>query len=180
MATRSALKGISLVEVLVVLTILGILASLAAPGWTAWLQRQRVAGVSTELVTDLQYARSEAVMRRLNTRIEFAILPEGTCYIIHTGSDHACRCEAGGSPTCTPPAQALRTVFRPAAEGVSVTLNHTDPMIFSSRQGTLTPGGTISVSHPNGTVIRHKLNMLGRVQRCTVGEAALGHSACPP
>lgn len=180
MAIRTAPQGLGLIEVMVALALMATLVSLAVPALNAWLQRHRLAGVSAELVTDLQYARSEAVRRQISMRVEFNATTDGSCYFIHTGTGNACQCDPAGTTTCSAPAEVLKTVFRPAAEGVSVTVNHDLPLIFGVRHGTVTPGATISVASSAGTVVQHKINMMGRVRLCTVGEAALGHEACSP
>lgn len=65
-------SGFTLIEVLVVVIIAAILAGIAAPGWLAFLNRQRVNTVKTELIQALKNAQQDAIQRRLSrpVRIE--------------------------------------------------------------------------------------------------------------
>lgn len=62
-APRRAALGLSLIEALVCVAVLGVLASLAAVPFRTALQQHRIAGVRTELVAALQWARWEALRR---------------------------------------------------------------------------------------------------------------------
>jgi prepilin-type N-terminal cleavage/methylation domain-containing protein len=62
--------GFTLIEVLVVVIIAGILAGIAAPGWLAFLNRQRVSTVKTELMQTLKNAQQDAIQRRLSRPIK--------------------------------------------------------------------------------------------------------------
>lgn len=58
--------GFTLIEVLVVVIIAGILAAIAAPGWLAFLNRQRVSAVESDLIQTLKNAQQDAIQRRLD------------------------------------------------------------------------------------------------------------------
>lgn len=55
--------GFTLVELLVTVAIVGLLAALAAPGMTTFLSKRAVASASSNVASDMRYARSEAVKR---------------------------------------------------------------------------------------------------------------------
>lgn len=59
-------SGFTLIEVLVVVIIAGILAGIAAPGWLAFLNRQRVSTVKSELIQTLKNAQQDAIQKRLS------------------------------------------------------------------------------------------------------------------
>ena len=63
------LRGMTLVEALVVVAILAVLAALTAPAFSALLKKQRVDATSYLLVAHLQTARSVAVSRNVRTTI---------------------------------------------------------------------------------------------------------------
>jgi type IV fimbrial biogenesis protein FimT len=86
------LRGITLVEALVTLAIASIVAWTAMPSFQGLVARQRLAGVATQLATDLQYVRTEAVARYEPLRISFWSDEGGSCYAIHTGSHAQCGC----------------------------------------------------------------------------------------
>ena len=63
--TRS--KGFTLVELMVVLAILAIVAFIAVPNFTTLIRDNRVEAQAEELNALFQYARSEAVIRKIDT-----------------------------------------------------------------------------------------------------------------
>jgi type IV fimbrial biogenesis protein FimT len=86
------LRGITLVEAMVTLAITSIVAGAAMPSFQGLVARQRLEGVATQLATDLQYVRTEAVARNEPLRIPFWSDEGGSCYAIHTGSHAQCSC----------------------------------------------------------------------------------------
>lgn len=56
-------RGFTAIEVMVVVAILGLLAALAAPSFTALIERWRVRQAAEDLASTLTYARSEAIRR---------------------------------------------------------------------------------------------------------------------
>lgn len=60
---RSAVRGFSLLEVMVVVAILGVLAAIAAPSFTPMIERWRVRQATEDLQSTLYFARSEAIKR---------------------------------------------------------------------------------------------------------------------
>ena len=66
---QRGLRGMTLVESLVVVAILAILAALTAPAFSELLKRQRVDAISYRLVAHLQTARSVAISRNVRTTL---------------------------------------------------------------------------------------------------------------
>jgi type IV fimbrial biogenesis protein FimT len=60
-AQRAKNRGFTLIEVIVVVGIAAILMLVAVPSYTATIVRNRLASETNELVTALQFARSEAI-----------------------------------------------------------------------------------------------------------------------
>jgi type IV fimbrial biogenesis protein FimT len=65
--TRTAVAGLTLVELLVAVSIAAILAAVALPSFASFIDEQRVRALTNELVADLNLARSEAIKR--NSRV---------------------------------------------------------------------------------------------------------------
>jgi prepilin-type N-terminal cleavage/methylation domain-containing protein len=78
-------NGFTLIEFLVVIAILALLATMAAPSYTEQMARRRLEGAGTELATDLQFARAQAVSRRGTTTV--VTDAGGTSYQVVTGGD---------------------------------------------------------------------------------------------
>jgi type IV fimbrial biogenesis protein FimT len=58
-------RGFTAIELLMVVAILGVLAALAAPSFTETIKRYRVNSIREDLFSSIQWARSEAVRRRV-------------------------------------------------------------------------------------------------------------------
>lgn len=169
-------QGLSLVEVLTTVAVIAVLSTLATPAWSEWLQRRRVAGVSAELLTDIQYLRSEAARRNTDLRLSIAQTAGGSCYVLHSGGSDSCSCSAGGLPSCTAPAEAIKTVLHPAGDGVTLQSNSAS-MLFSARRGTVTPTGTLEV-RAGDIRLRHVVNLMGRTRVCLQTGTLPGHPPC--
>jgi type IV fimbrial biogenesis protein FimT len=77
-------RGLTIIEMMVAVAVLAVLAALAAPSLREFMARQRVAAINAELVTDLQFARSEAITRGRQVRVYFREDDTMTCYTLHT------------------------------------------------------------------------------------------------
>jgi len=125
-------KGLTLVELLIAVAVLAVLATLAAPSFRDLILMQRMKAIHAQLVTDLQYARSEAVSS--GAVVNFRILPQlspvpHTCYIIFhhfnrdyllNGASSGCNCRQPEGSRCPATAdfRELRTVQVPLNSGV--------------------------------------------------------------
>src|SRR5688572_15049366 len=108
-------RGLTLIELMVVIALVGIVVGLAAPAFTDLIARQRVRSYGDAFVSDIAFARSEAVSRRQAVRIAFGSTDSGDCYTIYVTSAGDCSC-AG----CPEEATELKTVRAPRSDGVSV------------------------------------------------------------
>jgi prepilin-type N-terminal cleavage/methylation domain-containing protein len=70
-------NGFTLIEVLVVVLIVGVLSSIAAPGWLGFLNRQRVIGVRSDLLSALKEAQDDAKQRSSSRTVIFRTTSEG-------------------------------------------------------------------------------------------------------
>ena len=61
--------GFTTIEILVVMVVMGLLASLAAPSFTTFIKNTRLSTATTQLVSDLNLARSEAIKRNVHVLV---------------------------------------------------------------------------------------------------------------
>jgi type IV fimbrial biogenesis protein FimT len=88
--------GVTMVEMMTVVVLAGVLLAIAAPSFRDMLERRRLEGQANELVTDLAYAKSEAVAR--NRNVVLITGGGGACYTIAAWTAPASR---AGSCDCT-------------------------------------------------------------------------------
>jgi len=99
-------SGLTVIELMVVAAVVAVLAALAAPSLRELLARQRVAAINAELVTDLHFARSEAVARYREVYVTFRTDPRAgsppmSCYTVHTlGTVGTCDCRKPPGTAC--------------------------------------------------------------------------------
>jgi type IV fimbrial biogenesis protein FimT len=98
--------GVTVIEMMVVVAVLAVILALAVPSMRDFMARQRVKAINAELVTDLQYARSEAVARNQPVIVTFRRedlpgQPPMTCYTVHTqGTWGQCDCRKPLGTAC--------------------------------------------------------------------------------
>ncbi|PHM11153.1 pilus assembly FimT family protein [Nostoc sp. 'Peltigera malacea cyanobiont' DB3992] len=63
--------GFSLIELIVVMLLVGILAAIAAPGWAAFVNRQRINKFNDAVFAALQEAQREAKNKKLSYSVSF-------------------------------------------------------------------------------------------------------------
>ncbi len=177
MQRRTATQGFSLVEAMVALAVAAVLAGTAAPSLAEFIANRRLDGVASQLATDIQFVRTDAVARNQPVRISFMNSTAGSCYVVHTGPAAQCTCGASGSAVCSGGAQELKTVQLPAAGSVSVQAN-TGSVLFDPLHGTTSPTATVRVVAANGRAIHHVINLMGRVRSCSPLGAVPGYRAC--
>ena len=72
---RKGDEGFTLLEVLAIALIVGILSSIAAPGWLAFINNQRVRTVNDRVLQTLRSAQSEAKRSKRNIIVTFNPTP---------------------------------------------------------------------------------------------------------
>jgi len=175
--TLSAQRGITLIEACIVLAVTAIVAGSAAPGMQNLIDARRLEGAATQLATDIQFVRSEAVARNEALRLSVHAAPAGSCYVIHTGNADQCGCADAGPAQCSGDAQQIKTVTIATAERVALQANVAS-VLFDPLHGTSTPTGTLRVTGANGRAIHHVINVMGRVRSCSPQAAVPGYRAC--
>ncbi|MGD8372746.1 MAG: GspH/FimT family pseudopilin [Syntrophobacterales bacterium] len=67
--------GFTTTELMIVIAVLVVLATIALPNFSGWTNKQRLKGAARDLVSHIQWARSEAVKRQTVVALEFVTGP---------------------------------------------------------------------------------------------------------
>jgi type IV fimbrial biogenesis protein FimT len=195
-------RGFTLVELMAVLAVVAVIVTLAAPSFTRMIEMQRLRGVQAQLVTDMQFARSEAVSRNSVLRIDFRNTPQLSCYTMYTapfvqGEDGPCDCTLGPGNACTGIARRteVRTVQVPASTGVTVRPLEPPDQFFTSFGFDPTTGGLVSNPNDDGPTaiddfridvfldadrkLRTWIERSGRPMVCRPATSRMPEAACP-
>jgi len=178
-ANRPRQRGITVVEAAIAMAIAAIAASAVVPGLGSVVEKQRLEGVASQLASDLQQARAQAVLRNTGLRLSIHAAPWGSCYVVHSGAVGQCECEASGPAVCSGSAQPLKTVRLALADRIALQANVAS-LRFDPLHGTSTPAGTLRVVGGSGRAIHHVVNVMGRVRTCSPQGAAqvAGYPGC--
>jgi len=167
-------RGFTLIELLVVIAVLALIATLAAPSFARMMAKKRIEGITSELVTDLQYARSEAVQQNARVRVMF-----GTgCYVIHTeGISALSSCSQTGPSTVGAGSKELKTVQLPSGTA-SFSPNGGLPYLqFEPTRGLAVAPGSVDVTSTSGEwQLRAVVSVVGRVRACSPNSSVPGYS----
>lgn len=160
------------------MTILGILLSIAIPSFQGMQENQKLEGYSTELATDIQYIRSQAVTNNSPMHLRFGLDAAGTCYVLHTGNTGSCTCSSDGTAQCsTTSSFSIKSVGLQSQFGIRIQANITS-ILFDPVRGTATPTGSINLITNNGKTIRHVINIMGRTRTCSPQGSVSGYKSC--
>lgn len=175
-------RGFTLIEGLVTVAILSTLMALVVPSAIEWIRIQRIKASADELVTDLQFARSEAVRRNLDVQITFMADTTQTCYTVHTINAQACKCTRGAGLSClsSQTRTELKTVSLPAADKVSLSSNLVKS-VYASASGFVGSAGVLQVTVGDGAdrKLEVRTNVTGRPSICApAGSKLKGYSPC--
>jgi type IV fimbrial biogenesis protein FimT len=140
--------GFTTIELLLTVVVIGVVLALAAPSMKDMLQVQRLRSTTAQVMTDLQFARNEAVSRGTLLRVYFRTNATMTCYSLYTSPNNTtrCNCLLGPGSACTGSMTELRTVQFPVEQGISVYPPSTQDKAFAFDP---TTGGIYTVPTDN-------------------------------
>lgn len=174
---KTSQRGWTLVEALISLSVSAIALGTAVPGFHEARERRHVDGAAAQLETDLQMARSLAVLHNRTVRVDFRNSSAGSCYVVHSGGPGDCSCDATGAASGTAGAEVLRSMGYPSSLPITLTSNAAS-MAFEHVRGTVTPTSTVRITG-HGRAVHVVTNIMGRVRACTPAAAASpGYAAC--
>ncbi|WP_144325683.1 GspH/FimT family pseudopilin [Tepidimonas aquatica] len=156
------MRGLTLVEVVVVAAVLAILIGVALPALGTWVERSRLRGAADVLSAELRQAQSEALKRRQT--IVVSVSADDTRWCLGWREQTACDCTRQPTDCLLDGAARVRThadhpnvALVPAITGGA--------FVFSPRRGTVT-AGNLTLALADGSQIRIVVHGLGRVRQC--------------
>jgi prepilin-type N-terminal cleavage/methylation domain-containing protein len=178
-------RGFTLIEGLVAVAMLSALLALVVPSAVEWIRVQRVKASADELVTDLQFARSEAARRNLKVAVTFRSAATQTCYTIHTINAYGnCKCELGSGNACSSGISdnrfELKTVSLPTSNAVSLT-SSLPSSVYNSASGFVAGMNVLQVTVDGGShrKLLVQTNATGRPSICApAGSVIKGYTTC--
>ena len=116
-----------MIELLVVVAICAVLLGLGIPSLRSWIVSQRVISTTGEIVTDLRFARSDAVSSNSTVVVMFNNTAGNGCYTVFRSPlpdvpEPYCDCSSGAGSACTaaPQHKELKTFALPTGSDVSI------------------------------------------------------------
>lgn len=176
--TVAASRGFTLIELAATVAVASIVMTAAVPSLNRWVDDQRLNGVAGELASDLQYARSEAVLRNEAVRVSFHGDADGAqCYLVHTGAADQCHCGDAQPAHCDGDAQPLKAVMLDPEARLRLQSNAAS-VLFAPEHGTASPAALVRVIGMQDRAVHHVVNIMGRVRSCSPQASVSGYRAC--
>ncbi len=184
-------RGFTLIELMIALGVMGVLMALAGPAMLDFILMQRLRSTNSQLVTDLQFARSEAATNNRYTYVRFnEVAGSVSCYAIYTGAAAGCNCTR--ATVCSATAQELRTVSFPADTKLRVRHSNTvgeEIIRFDPKNGsmnvmsadTLIPQPlpfTVAAEIDSARALRTVVSPAGRPTVCAPSGSNVSATAC--
>ncbi|MBU6258552.1 MAG: GspH/FimT family pseudopilin [Burkholderiales bacterium] len=175
----------TIIEMLIVVVVSALLLTLAVPAMTNLIAMQRLKSANAELVTGMQYARTEAVAHQpVGTRIKFQSNAQLSCYVVYIGSLFSnCNCTNSPGPSCPPAVNTFELNTTQVAKNTDIEFVAPKPDFVFGSDGELRTPGPISidtkrVSGQPGT-LRTIICAMGRPRVCSPDQSVPGFPACP-
>lgn len=174
---RHGARGLSAVESLVAAAIVSTLVAVATASLAPMRNQWALTSAAAEFETDVQFARSLALLRQQTVRVRLPSPGEGRCWIVHTGARDACRCHPAGVAECAGDAEVLRQA--PVDRTLPLRLEaNVRSIAFDPQHGTATPAATVRFSAPDGRAVHQVIGIMGRVRSCTPSPPLPGYRPC--
>jgi type IV fimbrial biogenesis protein FimT len=152
MSVQRPIRGFTAIEMMVTVAIIAVLLAVVVPSFQEQLARRKLEGAATELTTDIQFTRTEAVSRNLPV----TLTTTATSYAV----------AASGVP--------LKTVNLDAS--LSLTAGQT--ITYDPLRGLANATSLDLASSRTAAQMRVETNAMGRVTLCTPSGSLKGYTTC--
>jgi type IV fimbrial biogenesis protein FimT len=169
--------GSSLIEALCACSVAATVVGAGLGGMGELMQSQRLQAAASELETEIQLARSSALVRGQTVHLTVQSSALGTCKLIHTGIKGDCNCSGDVLPVCAADAEVVHRSWHDAATGVRYTSKDTS-LAFSASRGTVTPTATLKLTDNAGRSLHQVVNVMGRTRTCRATDPLPGYKPC--
>lgn len=149
-----AIRGFTIVELLVTVTVLGIVLMLGLPNLSAWLQNTQIRNSAEATVSGLQLARTEALRRNRQVRFNLVDTLDASCSLVATGSswvvsmaDPTGKCNVDPSDT-TDPFVVQKRSGQDGSQNVAISASAST--VFFNGLGSASGVLQIAVTNPGG------------------------------
>jgi len=181
--TSSRTRGFTLIELLVAVAVVIVLLTLAAPSFRELIALQRLKSINAELVTDMQYARSEAVSRNTTIYVKFGSSAAMSCYVLYKSAFGApCDCTRPPGTACTGSFEEIRTTQIPVSTDVQVSVPDPTQSLTFDKDGRRPVANSYTISTTrigggNGQM-QVTVSAMGRPTVCSPDQSISGVPAC--
>lgn len=167
MLMRRAVRGVTLIELVISMAIMGFLMVLAAPVFIDWVQNTRLRTSAESVLSGLQIARAEAVSRNARVRFQFTTSLDSTCALSATGTNWVVNLDPNATPD-----EVVGLCDSEASDTVA-------PFLLQRRAAVEGGGGTSTTASASTIVF----NGLGQVTPVPAGNVTInltnpGHGDC--
>jgi Tfp pilus assembly protein FimT len=177
---------------MVVVAVLLVLMTLAAPSIRDLIGTQRLQTVNSTLVTDLQFARSEAVRRQLQLSLVVSGDAQQSCYVLYIdgGFNGSCNCLRSSGSVCTGSYVELRSFRLPASTGLVLSASSSAESKVNFYPAPQTPTGSTTPRYSDPTdwqaelssselgTLRTSVNAAGVISTCSPSGTVKRVAAC--
>ncbi len=196
-------RGFTLIELMLVIAVAGVVLTLAAPSLYDFMLVQRLRSITSQLVTDIALARSEAASRGLAVTVLVRAATSAqpvSCYILFTDRQtgtpppsNRCDCHLPAGSRCTSTeAQEIRTVEVPShlvvklsvpdGQGNSFAFDPiTTGIVLPVTETGVGPGQDFRIESAidSNRRLRTTVGVTGRVSVCSPTGSTVRETPCP-
>lgn len=148
-------RGFTLIELMVVLAVIAVFATVAVPSFTDQMARRRLEGAASELVTDLNFARTKSVSA--NATVTLATNAAGTQYTVASAAE----------------------TFKTVALDSRLSLPASVSVVYTPLRGFAAADTALTLaSSGTSAQLRVSTTVVGKVSVCAPGGGVAGYTAC--